>query len=91
MTKTATRGDQLKTYLFRVVVEPDGERWQAYCPVLEEQGAVTWGFTEAEALKNIDEVVGMIVEELVEEGGTIPAEPEEEVTISAGPRVAVTF
>ncbi len=81
----------MKTYLFRVVVEPYGERWQAYCPVLEEQGAVTWGFTEAEALKNIDEVVGMIVEELVEEGGTIPAEPEEEVTISAGPRVAVTF
>jgi hypothetical protein len=28
----------MKTYLFRLVVEPDEDRWVAYCPVLEEKG-----------------------------------------------------
>jgi len=30
-----------KSYVFRVVVELDDDRWHAYCPALEEQGAVT--------------------------------------------------
>jgi hypothetical protein len=33
----------LKTYTFKVVVEPDEDRWHAYCPALERQGASTWG------------------------------------------------
>ena len=28
----------MKTYSFRIVVEPDGERWHAFCPVLVEHG-----------------------------------------------------
>jgi hypothetical protein len=24
----------MKTYNFRIVVEPDGEHWHAYCPAL---------------------------------------------------------
>jgi predicted RNase H-like HicB family nuclease len=57
----------VKSYVFRVAVEPDEERWQAYCPILERYGAVTWGYTREEALKNIHEVVAMILEELEEE------------------------
>jgi predicted RNase H-like HicB family nuclease len=84
-------GAKVKTYVFRVVVEPDEERWHAFCPILEEYGAATWGYTEAEALKNITEVVEMVLEELVAEQAPIPEGPVEEVFISAEPRVAVTL
>ena len=53
---------------FPVIVEPDEDRWHAYCPALERYGAVTWGRTEQEALKHIQEVVQMVVEELAEDG-----------------------
>ena len=56
----------MKTYIFRVVVEPDGDCWSVCCPVLEKYGAATWGYTQEEALKNIQEVVQMVIEELVE-------------------------
>ena len=57
----------MKTYDFKVIVEPDEDRWHAYCPALKKQGAATWGHTKEEALKNIQEVVQMIVEELIED------------------------
>jgi len=79
----------MKTYTFRVVVEPDGERWHAYCPALVRQGAATWGYTKEEALKNIDEVVKMVVESLIEHGETLPSEPSDEVQVSPEPQVAV--
>ena len=78
----------MKTYIFEVVVEPDEDRWSAYCPVLLEQGAATWGYTQDEALKNIHEVVEMVVESLVEHGEPIPAN---RVEVSAEPKVAVTI
>ena len=53
----------MKTYTFKVVVEPDEGGYHAYCPALRRFGAVTQGTTPAEALKNINEVVHMIVEE----------------------------
>ena len=56
----------MKTYTFRVVVEPDEDRWFAYCPVLEDKGGATWGYTKEEALKNIREVVEMTVESMIE-------------------------
>jgi hypothetical protein len=37
------REDRFATYTFKVVVEPDEDRWRAYCPALEAQGASTWG------------------------------------------------
>lgn len=76
----------MKTYVFRVVVEPDDDRWAASCPALEYLGAATWGNTEEEALKHIHEVVQMVVKELLEEGGPIPSD----VQISEEPLVAVT-
>ena len=81
----------MKTYVFRVVVEPDEDRWHAYCPVLEKYGAATWGYTQEQALNNIREVVEMVVEELREEKQPIPDGPEEEVTVCSDRRVAVTL
>jgi hypothetical protein len=36
--------DGVTTYTFRIVVEPDEDRWRAYAPALEAQGASTWGY-----------------------------------------------
>ncbi|MEX2300972.1 MAG: type II toxin-antitoxin system HicB family antitoxin [Bryobacterales bacterium] len=76
----------MKKYVFQVVVEPDEDRWSAHCPALGVQGAATWGETREEALRHIQEVVQMIVNELIEDGESIP----EEVEGSAEPLVAVT-
>jgi predicted RNase H-like HicB family nuclease len=65
----------MKTYTFKVVVEPDEDRWHAYCPALEQYGAATWGNTRDEALKHIQEVVQMVIEELAEDGIPIPEGP----------------
>ena len=63
---TAKHESGKKTYVFRVVVEPDEGRWHAYCPALEEYAASTWGYTEEEAFGNIEEVIQMTIEELIE-------------------------
>jgi predicted RNase H-like HicB family nuclease len=81
---------KMKTYTFRVVVEPDEDRWFAYCPVLEHKGGATWGYTKEEALKNIREVVEMTIESMIEHGEPIPEEPETEVKVSSEPLVAIT-
>ena len=65
----------MKTYAFRVVVESDDDRWHAYCRVLEEKGAITWGYTQEEAFRNIQEVVQIVVQELIKDGEHIPEEP----------------
>jgi predicted RNase H-like HicB family nuclease len=78
-----------KTYAFRVVVEPDEDRWFAYCPALHAKGAATWGYTQEEALKNIREVVEMVVEGLIEDNEPIPEREETGVKIFSGMRAAV--
>ena len=80
----------MKTYTFKVVVEPDEGGYHAYCPALRHYGAVTQGTTEEDALKNINEVVKMIVDELVEEGAELPATSGDDVEVFEGTRVAVT-
>ncbi len=82
---------RMTTYTFNVVVEPDGDRWHAYCPALEKYGAATWGNTKEEAIKHIQEVVQMIAEEIVEEGEKIPEKPKQEVQVSLEPKVVVTI
>lgn len=77
------------TYTFKVIVEPDGNRWHAYCPALVSAGAATWGYTRAEALRNIQDVARMVVESLVEHGEALPSEPSDQVQILAEPQVAV--
>ena len=78
----------MKTYVFSVELEPDGEGWRAFYPAWEKTGASTWGYTKEEALKNIQEVLSMIVEEFVEDGEPIPA--AEKMRVSEGAAVTVT-
>jgi predicted RNase H-like HicB family nuclease len=74
------------SYIFPVVLEPDEDVWRAYVPELEAKGAATWGRTRDEAMKNIQEVAQMVIEEMLEDGEPIPAS----VTVSEKPVVAVT-
>ena len=39
------RSGDVKTYVFRVVVEPDEEKWAVHCPVLLKYAATSWGDT----------------------------------------------
>ena len=86
----------MKTYTFKVIVEPDEDfdgnpsGWHACCPALERHGASTWGETEAEALKRINDVVRMVVDSMLEHGEHIPDEPGDQVEVTVEPRVAVT-
>ena len=83
----AVKRGLMKTYVFRVAVEPDEDRWSAYCPALLSQGATTWGDTQEEALKHINEVVQMVVKELVADGEAVPGDvlvsPERLVSVMA--------
>ena len=86
----------MKTYNFKIVIEPDEDfdgnphGFHVYCPALEKSGASTWGATEAEALKNIDDVIHLVIESLREHGEPIPEEPKDEVEVTVDPRIAVT-
>ena len=79
----------MKTYTFKVIVEPDEARWHAYCPALESQGASTWGHTREEALKHIHEVTQLVVESMIEHGEQLPPETTEQVQVTVEPRVTV--
>lgn len=81
--------EELTTYTFKVVVEPDGDAWHAYCPALLDRGGATWGETRAEAVRHIEEVVRMVVASLVEHGEPVPTSPTDLVQVSAEPVVAV--
>ena len=72
----------MQTYTFRVLIEPDEDRWLAYCPALDCYAAETWGYTRDEARKNIHEVVRMVLEGLLEEGTPIPRESEDLYSVS---------
>mgnify|MGYP001568664721 CR=1 FL=1 len=76
----------MKSYVFRVVLEPDQDVWRAYIPELEAKGAATWGHTKEEALRNIQEVAQLVIESLLEDGETLPPA----VTVSDQPVVAVS-
>lgn len=65
----------MKSYTFKVVIEEDqfadGRRaYLAYCPVLK--GATTWGETRQEALKNLQEVITLVLEDMQAHGELIP-------------------
>jgi len=85
----ATAKSEIKTYVFEVEVLPDEDRWFARCPVLEDKGAATWGYTREEALKNIEKVLQMTVESMIEYGEPIPEESGIQVFLE--PRVAITI
>ena len=62
----------MKSYVFRVVLEPDQDVWRAFIPELEAKGAATCGNTNEEALRNIHEVAQMVIEALLEDGEPLP-------------------
>jgi len=89
----------MRTYTFKVVVEADEDAqgnpaWHAYCPVLANVGGASSGRTREEALKNINEVVRMIVEEFIEEGTPLPEGSSGDVEVAEiskeEARIAVT-
>lgn len=77
----------MKSYLFRVILEPDEEAWRAYIPDLEEKGGATWGKTRDEAIGNIREVAQMVIESMLEDGEALPPG----ITQMDEPVVAVTL
>ena len=66
------RGNGMKTYIFRVVVEPDEDRYYAEIPTLPD--CHSWGYTYEEALKNIKEAAELCLETMIEDGEAIPEE-----------------
>ena len=66
----------MKTYAFQVVLEKDkwpdepdeNAVWRAYISALEHKGASSWGYTQKEALKNLQDAVDLLVEYLLEQG-----------------------
>ena len=59
---------------FTVVIEPDEDAYHAFVPVLP--GCHTFGETVDEALSFIQEAIALYIEGLIENGQTIPVEPE---------------
>ncbi len=60
----------MKAYRFSVVIERDEDSFFAHCPEL--QGCYTQGKTYGEALRNIQDAVGLHVEDRLENGEPIP-------------------
>lgn len=77
----------MRSFVLRVVLEQDEDVWRAYIPELEAKGASTWGHTREEALRNMQEVAQMVMEELEEDGEPLPPS----VTVSDQPLVAVSL
>ena len=80
----------MKTHEFRVVIEPDEDRWIAFCPELVEKGVSTRGYSREEASKNFPDVLEMVIDDLLELGMPIPVPPEE-AGVSPEERLAVTL
>ena len=66
-------GAKPTSYTFKVVVEPDEDRWHAYAPGLEQLGAATWGYSREEALTHIREVLEMVVAESSRKASRFPS------------------
>ena len=65
-------GQGLNTYVFQVVLVPDGPAWIAYCPVLQRYGAWTRGATPRAALQQIQELAQQVVSTLTNCGTPVP-------------------
>jgi predicted RNase H-like HicB family nuclease len=101
----------MKTYAFQVVLEKDkwpddpdeNAVWRAYIPALEHKGAASWGYTQKEALKNLQDAVDLLVEYLLEQGEEIDfeslladqeksqSESLSQIQVSDVPLIAVTI
>lgn len=75
----------MKSYIFPIVLEESEGTWSVSVPGLEHKGAATWGRTQDEALRNIQEVMQMVIEEMLEDREPLP----DVVQVSDHPSVAV--
>lgn len=82
----------MKSYMFRVEVEPDQfedgtPAFHGYCPALS--GCHTWGHTREETLTRIQEAISLYIEDLVAAGGSVPVNAEQGATELSAPAVVV--
>ena len=63
----------MKSYVFKVELEPDEDGWHVFYPPWRKIGASTWGNTREEAMQNIREVLEMILDEFEEDGKPVSA------------------
>ena len=92
----------MKTYAFQVVLEKDkwpdepdeNAVWRAYVPALEHKGAASWGYTQKEALKNLQDAVDLLFEYLSEQGREIDLESlladQEKSPSETGPQIQIS-
>lgn len=72
MTKSLLDDRTVESYLCPVLLEEEDGRWFACIPKLEARGAATQGDTREEALRRIQEVAQMVIEDMLEEGESMP-------------------
>ena len=41
----------MRTYIFKVAIEPDEDKWVAYSPELEDRGGATWGENQRSSIE----------------------------------------
>ena len=58
------------------------QSWRAYVPSLEHQGAASWGNTQKEAIRNLQNAVDLLFEYLIEQGEELPSEPTPQIQVS---------
>jgi predicted RNase H-like HicB family nuclease len=58
----------MRAYIFKVAIELDKDKWVAYSPELKDRGGATWGETKEEALKNLQDVTRLVLEDMAECG-----------------------
>lgn len=63
-------------YVYRVVIEPDEDRYYAEIPAF---GCYSWGYTYEEAFKNIKEALEVWLEVKKEAGEPIPVEDPQSI------------
>ncbi len=61
-----------RSYIYRVVIQPDADRYYAELPAMPE--CYSWGYTYEEALRNIKEAAKLVIETRREDGEPIPDE-----------------
>lgn len=82
----------MKSYVFRIVVEPDQmadgtPAFHAFAPALK--GCDTWGHSREEALANAREAVELYVADLIEAGESVPVDAGQGTIELEVPAVAV--
>ena len=83
----------MRTFIFKAVIEKDDGKWIAYVPELRDKGVATWGDTREEALRNLEEVIRLLLEDMEECGELNIIEEKlrrKGVKISPEPLISVT-